>query len=187
LIHKDKNPNTRGVVETAGESKPWNVFVDDVRAGRVTHAIALGGTAPGEPESDVDTLGKLGALVTIASHEGTLTRAATVLLPAASWAEAGGTWVNAKGIRQIADKAIEPQGSSRPGWEIVRDLARGLGLEASWERLKEVRERLPRSRSIPPPAPSGSMPPRASSGSLPPPPPTPGPSSPSGSSGSGST
>ena len=62
LIHKDKNSNTRGVKELAPEAKPCSTLLDDVRAGRVTHAIALGGAdaerrarrigdAPGAPRA----------------------------------------------------------------------------------------------------------------------------------------
>ncbi len=80
--------------------------------------------------------------MTIAAHEGPLTRAATVVLPATSWAESAGTYVNAKGMRQIADKALEPQGSSKPAWKQVADLATALGFEPSWTKLKQIRGQL---------------------------------------------
>ena len=42
-----------------------------------------------------------------------------VVLPACSWADASGTYVNAKGIRQTSDKALAPLGSSLPAWEQI--------------------------------------------------------------------
>ncbi len=53
-------------------------------------------------------------LVVVAAHEGALSEAAHVVLPATSWAEHSGTYVNRQSFHQVADKAIEPQGASRP-------------------------------------------------------------------------
>jgi NADH-quinone oxidoreductase subunit G len=147
LIHKDKNANTAGVRDLVAGARPFPAFVDDIVKGGVTHAIALGGVAAapaplGAREGDVDKLKSLRALVVIAVHDGPLAKAAHVLLPAASWAEASGTFVNAKGLRQQAEKAIPPQGSSKPAWELVALVAKALGLDASWTKLREIRARL---------------------------------------------
>jgi len=137
LIHKDKNSNTKGVLELAPSARPLQALVDDVRAGRITHVVALGASA------SVAADGLAAAkLVTIAAHEGPLTASATVVLPATSWAEHSGTYVNAKGMRQIADKALEPQGASAPAWRQVAEVARALGYEPSWTKLKQVRAQL---------------------------------------------
>lgn len=53
---------------------------------------------------------------------------ADVVLPAATFPESGGTFVNTEGRIQALAPAIEPRGESRPGWRIVRDLARAMGL-----------------------------------------------------------
>jgi NADH-quinone oxidoreductase subunit G len=139
LIHKDKNPNTLGVAQLAPGAKPFASFLADVKAGRVTHVVALGGVTPGKMDDDGANLADATTLVVIAAHEGALTKAADVVLPACSWAEATGTYVNAKGMRQLADKALEPQGASRPGWEQVARVARALGFEPAWSKLKDVR------------------------------------------------
>ncbi len=52
-----------------------------------------------------------------------LAQAAAVVLPASSWAEADGTFVNARALSQISEKAIEPQGDSLPAWRLVLALA----------------------------------------------------------------
>jgi NADH-quinone oxidoreductase subunit G len=137
LIHRDKNSNTRGVKELAPGAKPFQALVDDVAARRITHVIALGGSAMG----DASTL-RTAKLVTIAAHRGPMTDLATVVLPATSWAEHSGTYVNAKGMRQIADKALEPLGASKPAWKQVADVATALGFEPSWTKLKQIRGQL---------------------------------------------
>jgi NADH-quinone oxidoreductase subunit G len=142
LIHKDKNPNTRGVRDLVAGARPFSELLTEVAAGRVTHAIALGGATPTSEPKDLATLQTLRGLVTLASHEGPLAEAAQVVLPVTSWAEASGTFMNAKGVRQKADAAIAPLGSARPAWQVVAEVARAMGLEASWTKLREIRTKL---------------------------------------------
>jgi NADH-quinone oxidoreductase subunit G len=78
-------------------------------------------------------------LVTIASHDGPLVRRAHVALPACTWAEAEGTYVNSRGMAQKSERAIEPKGASRPGWELVSKLGEALGYATRWRKLKDVR------------------------------------------------
>jgi NADH-quinone oxidoreductase subunit G len=142
LIHKDKNANTAGVLRLAPDARPFEALIADAGAARVTHVIALGAAVPRETEDDLGTLKGLRALVTIATGQGALSQAAHVFLPAASWAEASGTYVNAKGLAQRAEKGIDLLGSAKPAWEQVAQLAKALGFEASWSRLKDIRARL---------------------------------------------
>ncbi len=137
LIHQDKNSNTLGVRELAPSAKPLQALFDDVASGRITHVIALGGAAP----SEADGL-RSAKVVTVAAHAGPLTAVAKVVLPATSWAEHAGTYVNAKGMRQKSEKALEPLGSSKPGWAQIADLGRALGFEASWTKVSQIRARL---------------------------------------------
>jgi NADH-quinone oxidoreductase subunit G len=137
LIHRDKNSNSFGVRELAPEAKPFQALVDDVVARRVTHVIALGGSAPG-PVSAL----RSAKVINIAAHQGPMNDVAAVVLPATSWAEHSGTYVNAKGLRQVADKALEPQGACKPAWQQVADLATALGYEPSWVKLKHIRAHL---------------------------------------------
>jgi NADH-quinone oxidoreductase subunit G len=139
LIDADKNPNTAGVKELAAGGKSYGQLLEDLRSGRVSHVLALGGVAPRNEPEDATALGMLGTLVVIAAHEGALTDAAHVVLPATSWAEHTGTYVNRQGIRQVGERALIPQGASRPAWEITRLLATALGLELPFTRLKDIR------------------------------------------------
>jgi NADH-quinone oxidoreductase subunit G len=145
LIHKDKNSNTAGVKQLADLAKPFSALVDGLASGAIKHVIALGGATPStkeESEAAEKALGAAETIITIASHDGPLTKAAAIVLPASSWAEASGTYVNSKGLRQQSDKAIESQGSSKPAWQQIGLLARALGYEASWTKLRDIRSRL---------------------------------------------
>src|SRR5206468_11350538 len=108
--------------------------------GRYRRGIALGAEVPADAESTGAALSKLQALVTIAAHEGPLVATASVALPACTWAEAEGTYVNARGMAQRSERAIDPRGESRPAWEILARLGEALGYATHWKKLKEVRK-----------------------------------------------
>lgn len=155
LIDEDKNPNTAGVVELVPTLRPFPQLIDDIRAGKVAHVIALGGVTPRNDPEDATALGMVSTLAVVAAHEGALTEAAHVVLPATSWAEHSGTYVNRQSLRQVADKALEPQGGSRPAWEQLRALALALGLEPTWTKLKDIRAHLTMGAAgVPPSSPT---------------------------------
>jgi NADH-quinone oxidoreductase subunit G len=122
------------VQKLKADALPFPKLAIDVATGAVTHAIALGGATPGDPASDTETLRAL-KLVTIAAHDGPLVRAAAVVLPACSWAESSGSFVNATGVRQLTEKALEPIGSSRPAWDQLAKLSIALGHEPTWGKV----------------------------------------------------
>ncbi len=69
---------------------------------------------------------------------------ADVMLPAASFMETSGTYVNAEGFWQSFKGVVEPKGSSRPAWKILRVLGNLTGLDdfdyfSSDDVKKEVR------------------------------------------------
>ena len=125
--------------ELAPNARTYLQLLEDMRSGRISHVIALGGVTPRNDPEDATALGMLGTLVVIASHEGALTDAAHVVLPATSWAEHTGTYANRQSLRQVADRALIPQGASRPAWELTKLLATALGLEVPFTRLKDIR------------------------------------------------
>jgi formate dehydrogenase (NADP+) alpha subunit len=76
---------------------------------------------------------------------------ADVVLPAATFAESGGTFVNAEGRIQSAEAAIAPRGDARPAWRIARDLARRMGFagfdfESAADVLAEIVREVPAFR-----------------------------------------
>ena len=74
--------------------------------------------------------------------------AATVVLPASTWAESDGTFVNAKGLAQLSEKAISPRGDSRPAWRLVAELGNALDRPAAWKRPEDVEAAVPKTARI---------------------------------------
>jgi NADH-quinone oxidoreductase subunit G len=139
LIHEDKNPNTAGIRKLAPTVRPIEDLLEAILAGTSTHVIALGSDLPGAPEVLEAPLAKLATLVTVASHEGPLVRRAHVVLPACTWAESEGTYVNSRGMAQRSERAIDPKGGARPAWQLSALLGESLGYATRWSKLKEVR------------------------------------------------
>jgi NADH-quinone oxidoreductase subunit G len=142
LMVEDRNSNTAGAVQVATTTppRPFAELLEAVKNGRYTHVIALGAEAP----VDAKALAGIERLktVVIAAHEGPLAKGAKVLLPACSWAEAEGTYVNNKGLAQRSERAIPPQGDSQPGWQWVVEIAQALGHKIGFGKLSELRKSL---------------------------------------------
>jgi NADH-quinone oxidoreductase subunit G len=70
---------------------------------------------------------------------------ATVILPAAAFAETSGTWVNVEGRWQSVAGAAKPPGEARPAWKVLRVLGNLLGLKGfEYVSSEEVRDELRR-------------------------------------------
>jgi NADH-quinone oxidoreductase subunit G len=70
---------------------------------------------------------------------------ATVILPAAAFAETSGTWVNVEGRWQSVPGAAKPPGEARPAWKVLRVLGNLLGLHGfDYASSEEVRDELQR-------------------------------------------
>jgi len=67
---------------------------------------------------------------------------ATVVLPAASFAEKEGTFTNFEGRVQRVGKAIEPLGDSLPDWKIVLQLADRMGHPMPYSSPREVMDEI---------------------------------------------
>jgi len=67
---------------------------------------------------------------------------ATVVLPAASFAEKEGTFTNFEGRANRVSKAIETIGESLPDWEITRRLADKIGLPLPFSSLEQVMDEI---------------------------------------------
>jgi NADH-quinone oxidoreductase subunit G len=139
-MSEDKNPNTLGVMQIAGTTppRPFAELVKGIEAGRTNTCIALGSDLEVDAADAQSALSKLKGVVTIAAHDGPLAKAAHIALPAASWAEAEGTYVNRQGLPQRSERALMPRGDARPAWEIVARLARALGYAMDWKKLADV-------------------------------------------------
>ncbi len=137
LRHQDKNPNRAGVAGLCPEAEPVEALATALEAGRFEDLLALGAELP-DPVL-ARPFGNPRLRVVLATHDGPLARQATVVLPASSWAEAEGTFVNARGLVQVSERAIRPRGDSLPAWRLVALLADALGLDLGWRGLRELR------------------------------------------------
>lgn len=139
LINADKNANTTGVKQLAPKAGSFHELIAAVRARAFSHVIALGADV-----QSPDLAAEFGHvnLIAISAHEGPVAKHAKVVLPATSWAEAQGTFVNAKGMAQVSVKALLPQGASRPAWQLVSMLMNACGHEPSWSKLRDIHTNL---------------------------------------------
>jgi NADH-quinone oxidoreductase subunit G len=65
---------------------------------------------------------------------------ADVILPAASYAEKAGTYVNLEGRVQRGERAVFPPGDAREDWAILRALADRLGVTLGFDSFDGLRE-----------------------------------------------
>jgi NADH-quinone oxidoreductase subunit G len=139
LRHADKNPNTRGVAALCGTTpaRTFSELAQGLSETQFTHVLVLGSylTVPEQAAA----LKPARVIIAIATHEGPFVERAEVVLPASSWAECDGTFVNAQGLAQESEKAIRPQGDSQPAWKLIAALGRELGYPLNWKKLRELR------------------------------------------------
>jgi NADH-quinone oxidoreductase subunit G len=138
LRHADKNPNSAGVRKIAPAARPIAELKALIDSGAITHALVLGADVP--TAEAAQALARLRGSVVLAVNQGIAVGAASVVLPASSWAETGGTFINAKGMTQQSDAAIEPQGDSRPAWKLVAALAVRMGFPVAWRKLEQLEQ-----------------------------------------------
>jgi len=67
---------------------------------------------------------------------------ADIILPAASYAEKSGTYVNLEGRVQRGDRAVFPPGDAREDWAIFRALSDVLGHTLPFDTLDQLRARM---------------------------------------------
>jgi NADH-quinone oxidoreductase subunit G len=111
--------------------------------------LLVGGLEPwiDAPEADATrALGQAEVVVAITPFASeALRKVAHVLLPAGTFAETSGTYVNLEGVWQSQAGAAAPVGQSRPGWKILRVLGNLLGLTGfDYESSEDVRVELER-------------------------------------------
>ncbi|WP_108790508.1 NADH-quinone oxidoreductase subunit NuoG [Erythrobacter sp. Alg231-14] len=76
--------------------------------------------------------------VYIGHHGDKGAHAADVILPAASYAEKDGTYVNTEGRVQFAEKSVFAPGDAREDWTILRALADALGVDVGFDSFAEL-------------------------------------------------
>ncbi len=76
--------------------------------------------------------------VYIGHHGDKGAHAADIILPAASYAEKDGTYVNTEGRVQYAEKAVFAPGDAREDWTILRALADALGVNVGFDSFAQL-------------------------------------------------
>ncbi|MEM1030464.1 MAG: 2Fe-2S iron-sulfur cluster-binding protein [Myxococcota bacterium] len=146
LRHRDKNSNSAGVRKVCntldlGPPRAFSELLTEVTAGRVTHVLSLGSDIDVDDETAVAAaLDTLEGFVAICTHRSVLSDAADVALPASSWAEVRGTYINAKGMSQRTDAVLEKYGDSYPGWQLAVALGRALGFAIPWRNRSDLED-----------------------------------------------
>ncbi|MBX7526887.1 NADH-quinone oxidoreductase subunit NuoG [Qipengyuania vesicularis] len=80
-----------------------------------------------------------GALKVYIGHHGDKgAHAADIILPAASYAEKDGTYVNTEGRVQFAEKAVFAPGDAREDWTILRALADALKVKVAFDSFSQL-------------------------------------------------
>ena len=147
-IRAEKCPNRKGVEAVLdhfeGEIRSFESALEDVDARRVAAAFVVGGyNFNWVSESAVKSLSKLSYLAVMDILPNSLTDAAHVVLPGASFAEKEGVFVNANGLAQQIKPAIKPLGDARTDARILMHLAGRLGLYHPPTLRKEIAAAIP--------------------------------------------
>jgi len=143
LMNADANSNAAGVrhvCELLGLAEP-RPFADLVQSdGDYRFVISLGADIDVDDGSARASLARMKACIAICSHEGTLSKTAHIALPACSWADAAGTYINKDGITQRTEAVLEPGGDAHPGWQLAVALGRKLGYDIDWSSRADLEQ-----------------------------------------------
>jgi NADH-quinone oxidoreductase subunit G len=106
--------------------------IADIAANKPKVLLSLGA-------DEVDYSAFEGALKVYIGHHGDKgAHAADIILPAASYAEKDGTYVNTEGRVQFSEKAVFAPGDAREDWTILRALADALGVSVGFDSYAEL-------------------------------------------------
>jgi formate dehydrogenase alpha subunit len=120
-------------------------MVEQTAAGNIKGMLIMGeNPALSFPSSSLvrNALKSLEFLVVIDMFLTETARLATVVLPAASFAEKEGTFTNFEGRVQRIRKAIEPLGDSLPDWEIVQRIASKMGYPMPYTSPQQIMDEI---------------------------------------------
>jgi NADH-quinone oxidoreductase subunit G len=126
LQRADRNPNTQGCLDQGVGRDGVPAILEACRAGRVKALVLQGPEILRVPEA-VDAVANVPFVAVMATHEGPELDRATVVLPAALWAEAEGTFTNYQRRVQRTKKAVPAPGEAAPRWELAAGLLQRLG------------------------------------------------------------
>jgi NADH-quinone oxidoreductase subunit G len=132
-IRAEKCPNRAGVAEVLKHFEGKVVSFDELKAqivdGQIESLYAVGGDRePWVTDTDRAWLSKLTLLIVQDILPSPASELAHYLLPAGSFVEKEGTFINHAGLAQTIQRAIRGPGEARPDGRILWDLAGRRGL-----------------------------------------------------------
>jgi predicted molibdopterin-dependent oxidoreductase YjgC len=122
------NCNSQGASDL-GMGHGFSETMDAISNGRIKAAYIVGSNPARAIPELASSLSGLKFLVVQDLFLTETAKLASVVLPAASFAEINGTFTGQAGELQILKKAIEPKGKSLPDWQIVMKLAGQMGAD----------------------------------------------------------
>ena len=139
-MHADKNPNGSGARIIFG-TEPGSKLAairDKVDRGEITTVIALRENLLKKAGFNETQLGKLQNFILAHVLANSSAAFAGVVFPMATYAEVRGSMINATGRLQRLNKAVEPVGEVRAGWEMIRDLTLALSGQNGLYSIEDV-------------------------------------------------
>ena len=160
-ILKEKCPNRRGVemlIAAAGGKTPsFKEFVEQAGKGAFTAGWIAGGYPKPWVEAETAKIAAQFRLLVVQDlFENDLMAGAALVLPACVWAEREGSFVNAKGLVQPFERAVDPPDGAQRDGQYLYEIAGFTGLY----RAEHVREMMAREIPafgkvhVPPPIPA---------------------------------
>ncbi|TAE76291.1 MAG: NADH-quinone oxidoreductase subunit L [Verrucomicrobia bacterium] len=128
LISADRNPNSTGaklVWQSGDTAGNLATIREGVRQGSIKALLVLSEDLVEAGFSSED-LAKPAFIASIQLLAGPTAEASHIVLPGAAFAEKRGSMVNVTGRIQRLNRAVEPLGSAKDDWEILRDLILAL-------------------------------------------------------------
>ena len=146
LLKKDKNPNTAGAELILSEMKgiPVKSLLDVIREGKIKVLFVFHTNLKEWFGPDgVDLLLKqVETVIYHGTNRNAIMESSSIVLPAAAYAEKAGTFTNFQGRVQRIFAAVLPIKNARTTLEILRDIAKPLGLDLPVPEPSKVFETL---------------------------------------------
>jgi NADH-quinone oxidoreductase subunit G len=137
LQRADRNPNTQGCLEQGLGRDGVDAILNACRAGSLKALVLQGPEILRVPEA-VDAIAKVPFVAVMATHEGPELDRATLVLPAALWAEAEGTFTNFEQRLQRLKAAVPAPGDAQSRWELAAGVLQRLGKPLGAATAREV-------------------------------------------------
>ena len=146
LQRKDRNPNTQGCLDQGIGREGVPSILEACAAGKVKALVLMGPELLRRPEAAA-AVAKVPFVAVLATHDEPALAAASVVLPAAVWAEVEGTFTNFERRVQRLRRAVVPPGDARARWQLVAEvlerLGKPLGAGSARELFAQVAAQVP--------------------------------------------